>query len=198
MARPLVIGLTGGIGTGKSTAAQILIKLGIPVHNADDAVHQLLGQGGAAVKPVARLFPEALVLGAIDRQRLGRLVFGHPERLRQLEAVLHPLVRKDERAFLRAAKLVRAPFVVLEIPLLFETGADARCDTVICMTAPRAVQQERVLSRKGMTLAKFKAIVRHQMPEAEKKRRANYVVSSAQGRVAVRRALKAIIAALRT
>ena len=191
--RPLIIGLTGGIGTGKSTAADILSKMGYPLHSADDAVHRLIDKKGAAVKPIRKLFAAAFVDGKVDRQILGQMVFGKSQKLKQLEKILHPLVQKEERTFVKKAMQKKAPAVILEIPLMFETGAEARCDFVICMTAPRALQKERVLKRKGMTASKFAAIIKHQMPESEKKKRADLVVSSEHGRAAVRRHLHFIM-----
>jgi dephospho-CoA kinase len=194
---PLIIGLTGGIGMGKSTAAKILNAMGFPVYSADHAVHTLLRQGGKAVKPVAKLFPESLKKGAIDRAIVGRLVFGQPAKLKQLEKILHPLVHEVEKDFLKQAKKDKAKAVILEIPLLFETGADKRCDYVICVSAPKAVQKERVMLRKGMTAARLKAILSRQMPDAEKRRRADFVVQTGVSRVDTRKQLLSIMEGLR-
>jgi len=177
----IVIGLTGGIGAGKSTAAKILSKKGLPVYSADAAVHKLLGKGGAAVRQIEKLFPGAVKKGAVDRQALGKIVFSAPKKLKQLERILHPLVRKTEAVFLVKARKKGAKAAVLEIPLLFETGAEKRCDTVIVVTAPLHVRKARVLERKGMTAAKFKAITRQQMTDAEKRRRADHIVPTADG-----------------
>jgi dephospho-CoA kinase len=192
----LIIGLTGGIGMGKSTAAAILSAFGLPVHNADHAVHDLLRKGGKAVRPVAKLFPESLQGGAIDRAILGKIVFGKPARLRKLEKILHPLVQKAECDFLRRARREKAVAAVLEIPLLFETGAEKRCDVTLCVAAPKAVQKARVLKRKGMTPARFRAIVALQMPAAEKRRRADYVVRTGVGRADTKRQLRKIVLGL--
>lgn len=189
----LIIGLTGGIGMGKSTAARIFAGFGLPVHSADEAVHALLGKNGKAVKKIARIFPESVRDGAIDRHLLAQLVFGKPRKLKKLEAVLHPLVRQAEREFLRAARHDKRVAAVLEIPLLFETGAEKRCDVVLCVTAPRAVQKARVLRRKGMTAARFKAIVRRQMPDAEKKKRADFIIKTGEGLADTRRQLERIL-----
>ena len=192
----LIIGLTGGIGMGKSTAAHLLSGFGLPIYSADHAVHALLQKGGKGVKPIARLFPEAIQDAAIDRALLGRLVFGEPAKLKKLEMILHPLVQKAERDFLKQARREKAPAVVLEIPLLFETGAEKRCDTTICVTAPKAIQKARVLKRKGMNAAKLKAILARQMPDRDKRRRADYVVRTGVGRADTRRQLQEIIEGL--
>ncbi len=189
----LIVGLTGGIGMGKSAVARTLKSFGLPIYSADEAVHALLGAGGAAVKKVAKIFPEAVRDDAIDRRILGKLVFGDREKLKALENILHPLVHKAEQNFLRAARREKCPMAVLEIPLLFETGAEKRCDVTLCVTAPKAVQRARVLHRKGMTAEKYKAIVAHQMPDAEKRRRADYVVPTGVNHAVTRKRLRAII-----
>ncbi len=188
--RPMIIGLTGSIGTGKSTAAKILKSMGLPVHNADHAVHAALAKGGSSVRSVARLFPSTLKGGSIDRQALGRAVFNNPEGLKRLEKILHPVVAKSEQAFVSAAYRRGKKAVVLEIPLLFEIGAERWCDVTICMTAPRPIQQKRVMQRTGMTLAKFKAILKQQMPNREKCRRADFVINSGKGLADTKRQIK--------
>lgn len=185
-----VIGLTGGIGMGKSTAAGILRALGLPVYHADRAVHELLRKGGKAVEPVARLFPAALRYGAIDRKRLGPMVFGAPGELRKLEKILHPLVRRMENEFLRKARKEKALAAVLEIPLLFETGGHKRCDYVICVTAPKAVQKTRVLHRRGMTEEKFKSICARQIADDKKRALADFVVNTGGSRAMTESQLK--------
>ena len=187
----LIIGLTGGIGMGKSTAAAILKSFGLPVHNADHAVHALLKKGGKGVKPVAKHFPDALKNGAIDRKKLGAMVFGQPVKLKKLEKILHPLVHDAEYAFLKKSKNNMA--VVLEIPLLFETRAEKRCDFVVCVSAPPHVQKKRVLARKGMTPARFKSILARQMPDKEKRQRADYVVGTGISRADTKKQLRAIL-----
>jgi dephospho-CoA kinase len=189
----LIVGLTGSIGMGKSTAASILKSFGLPVHNADQAVHALLEKGGKAVRPVAKIFPEAVKNNAIDRAVLGKMVFGKPAQLKKLEKILHPLVVNAERAFIKQAKRDGLAAVVLEIPLLFETGAEKRCDITICVSAPKAVQKARVLKRKGMTAARFKAILARQMPAAEKCRRADFVVGTGISRANTKRQLQSIL-----
>lgn len=194
--RMTVIGLTGGIGMGKSTAAKILRRKGLPVYHADRAVHALLRKGGKAVKPVGRLFPEALKHGAISRKILGPLVFGNARKLRKLEAILHPLVRQAERDFLEKARRGKARAAVLEIPLLFETGGEKRCDIVLCVTAPRKVQKARVLARPGMTAAKFKAILKRQMPDRLKRARADHVIRTGNGYADTEKQLRRILGRL--
>ncbi|MDD5585831.1 MAG: dephospho-CoA kinase [Alphaproteobacteria bacterium] len=188
----MVLGLTGSIGMGKSTAANILRGFGLSVYSADAAVHALLKRGGKAVKPVARLFPGTLKKGAIDRDLLGRTVFAAPGKLRRLEQILHPLARAAERSFLAKARKEGARAAVLEIPLLFETKAEKRCGATLCVTATKAVQKRRVMKRPGMTAAKFRAILKQQMPDREKRRRADYVINTAKGQAATRRALARI------
>jgi dephospho-CoA kinase len=174
----IVVGLTGSIGMGKSNAAKVLRRLGIPVHDADAEVHRLLGPGGPAVKPVAAAFPEALAGNRIDRKKLGDLVFGNTEALRRLESILHPLVRRSSRAFLAQAARRGAATVVLDIPLLFESGAGRTLDAVIVVTAPAMIQRQRVLMRSGMTEEKFQSILARQVPDREKRRRATFVVQT--------------------
>ncbi|MDE1900685.1 MAG: dephospho-CoA kinase [Alphaproteobacteria bacterium] len=172
----LIIGLTGSIGMGKSTAAGILKKMGYPIYDADKAVHALLKKDGDAVAPIAGIFPEALKKNAIDRKILGRAVFGDAQKLRRLERILHPLIRKAERAFLKNARARKARAAILEIPLLFETGGEKRCDVTMCVTAPRAIQRARVMARPHMTEEKFRAIVARQMPDKAKRARADFTV----------------------
>ena len=172
----IILGLTGSIGMGKSNAATMLRRLGVPVHDADAAVHRLLGPGGRAVKRVAETFPEALAGDHIDRKRLGDLVFGDTPALRRLESILHPMVRRSSRDFLTQAARRRVPMVVLDVPLLFENHIEGTVDGTIVVSAPPAIQRQRVLARRGMTEAKFRAILARQVPDSEKRRRATYVV----------------------
>ncbi len=189
--RPFILGLTGSIGMGKTTAARMLKALGFPVHSADAAVHRLLGPDGKAVPAVGRLFPEARRGRGINRRILGEVVAQNPEKLKALEAVLHPLVAASEKAFVRENRAARA--VVLEIPLLFETGAESRCDATICMTATASVQRARVVARPGMTLKKFHVLRRNQWTDAAKRRKADFVVTSAKGLSETRRCLRDIV-----
>ncbi len=172
----VILGLTGSIGMGKSTASRMLRRMGVPVHDADAAVHQLLEKEGVAKRAVAIAFPEAVVGGRIDRARLGRRVFGDPPALARLEAILHPHVRQAAERFLRSAARNRTHLVALDIPLLLETRGAARCDLVVVVTAPHFVQAARVLGRPGMTAERLKAVRARQMPEAEKRRQADFVI----------------------
>jgi dephospho-CoA kinase len=190
----IIIGLTGSIGMGKSTVAKILSGYGLPIHNADQVVHVLLGDGGAAVAKVAKLFPAALRKNGIDRKILGQIVFGNKAKLRALETIIHPLVHEHERAFLAAAKRQKVPAVVLEIPLLFETKADKRCDIVFCVSAPKSIQMARVMKRKGMTTVKFKAIAALQMSDTDKRKRADYVIGTGVSLATTKKQIRTILA----
>ena len=193
----IVLGLTGGIGMGKSTAAQMFRRMRVPVHDADATVHRLLAKGGGAVKDVSREFPGVERGGAIDRPALGRRVFADPAALRRLEKILHPLVIADEGRFLRVRRGRRAPVVVLDIPLLFETGSEARCDAVVLVTAPPFLQRARVLARPNMDEDKLAGILAQQMPDRQKRRRADHVVPSGLGRAVTFRRLRRIVRDLR-
>jgi dephospho-CoA kinase len=189
----IILGLTGSIGMGKSTAAAALRQMGIPVHDADASVHRLMSHGGAAVGYIEAAFPGTALGGAIDRKELGRRVYADPGELKRLESILHPMVREQERIFLRTARARRHPVVVLDIPLLFETGGEKRCDAVIVVTAPKFLQDQRVLKRPGMSRQRLDEIVSKQMPDAEKRRRADFVVQTGNGRRAMRDALACIL-----
>jgi dephospho-CoA kinase len=189
-----VVGLTGSIGMGKTTTAAMFRALGVPVHDADATVHDLYR--GEAVVPVGRLFPEAVIEGRIDRDALGRAVIGHPERMKALEGVIHPLVRDHEQAAIAAARAAKAPLIVLDVPLLFETGGAERCDAVVVVSAPADVQRARVLARPGMTEARFQQLLARQMPDPEKRARADFVVDTGQGLDVARRQVEAIVAAM--
>lgn len=183
----LVVGLTGGIAMGKSYVTRLLRAHGVPVFDADAAVHRLLGPGGGAVAAVAAAFPGTVRAdGAIDRAALGQAVFADPLRLRQLEAILHPLVRDCERRFLAAAARARAPVAVLDIPLLFESGAARRVDRIVTVSTPRWLQEQRVLRRPGVDRAKLRGILARQASDAERRRGADHVIASGhdQGRMA--------------
>lgn len=193
----MILGLTGSIGMGKSTAAGMLRRLGVPVHDADATVHRLLGPGGAAVSAVAEAFPGTLRDEAIDRPTLGAAVFNDRDALRRLEAILHPLVRADSREFLRRQARRRARLVCLDIPLLFETNAESRCDLVLVVTAPPFVQAARVLRRPGMTRARFDSIRATQVSDREKRRRADFVVTTGLGKRETLRRLATIVRLLR-
>ncbi len=177
-----ILGLTGSIGMGKTTAAAMFCDLGVPVHDSDAVVHDLLGPGGAAVDAVAAAFPGVKDGDAIDRRVLGTQVFGDPAALARLEALIHPLVRRAERRFLARSARHRVPLVVLDIPLLFETGGHVRCDAVAVVSAPARMQRRRVLSRPGMTPEKFAHILEHQIDDYLKRRAADFVIETGLGR----------------
>jgi len=172
----LVIGLTGSIGMGKSTAASQFARRGVPGFDADAEVHRLYA--GKAVPAVAELFPNAVQDGVVDRALLAAEIAGAPEKLPALEAVVHPLVAEAEITFLRQAEAEGAEFAVLEIPLLFEAGAEARVDVTVVVSAPADQQRQRALARPGMSPEKFDQLLRRQMPDAEKQARADFVVDS--------------------
>ena len=188
-----IIGLTGGIAMGKSTIAQMLLSLHIPVINADQIVHALLEKNGKAVSRVSDAFAGVEHNGAIDRTLLGKKVFNNPEERKKLEAILHPMVREKEREQLAYYARKAANMVILEIPLLFETGAQRRCDYVMLASAPQHVQELRALSRKGMTKEKFEQIKKAQMPEAKKRRLADAIIPTGQGMAVTRRAVMAAL-----
>ena len=179
----LVIGLTGGIATGKSTTATMIADRGIPLHDADAAVHDLMAAGGRATGPVAEAFGDEMLTagGAVDRQQLGRAVFADSALRKRLESIIHPLVAADRDRFLEKHRTAGAPLVVLDIPLLFETGGDAVCDFVILCSAPDEIQRERALARDGMTEAKLDAILASQMPLADKRARADAEIDTSSG-----------------
>ena len=175
----IVLGLTGSIGTGKSTTAAMFADLGVPVHDADRAVHDLYV--GEAVAPIAAAFPGAVRDGKVDRAALSEILRQAPERFGELEAIVHPLVREREAAFLAHHREAGTPIVLLDIPLLFETGGAARVDKIVVVTCDPAIQRQRVLARPGMTEEKFDLIRARQMPDAEKRKRADFVVDSGHG-----------------
>jgi dephospho-CoA kinase len=183
-----IIGLTGSIGMGKSAAAAMLRRQGVWVHDADAAVHALLGKGGAAVDAIRRAFPGVVKNGAVDRVALGKRVFGDAKALQQLEAIVHPLVRARTDRFIETAARARRPLVVLDIPLLFEKGG-RRCDAVIVVSAPAFLQAQRVLRRPGMSPARLQSILAHQMPDREKRRRADVVITTGLGKASTYRQL---------
>jgi dephospho-CoA kinase len=200
----IVIGLTGSIGMGKSVAAAMLRKEGVPVHEADAEVHELLRPRGKGAKRVAMLFPyagypeiygrrNAQGIRPISRAGLGKLVFHNEKNRRALEKILHPLVREAQSAFIREAKAKGKKIVALDIPLLFETGRENTVDYTIVVTAPKFLQRERVLARPGMDEKKFRAILKTQMPDSEKRARADYVVHSGLGRAPMMKELKAVL-----
>ena len=176
-----IIGLTGSIGMGKSTTARMFADLGCPVFDADAAVHELYAKGGRAVPLIRAVFPDAVTDGAVNRKRLGDHMRADPLNLKVLESFVHPWVGDMRAKFLEQAKADGAKAVVFDVPLLFETGGDAKVDAAIVTTAPAAVQRERVMARPGMTKALFNLILSKQMPDAEKRRRADYIVETDKG-----------------
>lgn len=192
-----VLGLTGSIGMGKSTAASAFRREGVPVHDADATVHMLMAVGGRAVSEIERRFPGCVLDGAVDRQALSGKVFGNDGALRDLEDILHPRVRREEKRFLQKHTLLRTKAVVLDIPLLFETRAEGRCDAVAVVTAPDFIQRQRVLARPGMTEEKLTSILSHQMPNAEKCRRADFIIPTGLGRADALRVIKEIVTLIR-
>ncbi len=193
----LVLGLTGSIGMGKSVAATMLRRMGLPLHDSDRAVHRLLAKGGRAVAEIEAAFSGVVVGGAVDRRRLAKRVFEDPEALARLEAILHPAVRRATREFLKQQARNGRWLSVLDIPLLFETGGESLCDAVVVVSAPRFVQEARVLGRRDMTPARFSAILAKQMSDREKRRRADFVVSTGLSKAATLRQLRAIVTLLR-
>ena len=193
----VILGLTGSIGMGKSTAAQFFRLLGVPVHDSDATVHHLLGAGGEAVAAVEAAFPGVCRGKEIDRQRLAKRVFGDAAALARLEGILHPRVRRATLEFLERQCRARRSIVVLDIPLLFETGGERLCDAVVVVSAPASVQAARVLKRPGMTRARFAAILATQMPDREKRRKADFVVQTGGSRRQTLRCLSALVRVMR-
>lgn len=177
----LLVGLTGSIGMGKSATARMFADHGVPVYDADAAVHALYDVGGAAVAPIEAAFPGAVVAGRVDRARLGAMTLGDTAAIRKLEAIIHPLVGKAQMEFLHAAEASGAEMVVLDVPLLFETGGETRVDAVIVVSAPPDIQRARVLARPGMSEDKFEQIVKRQTADAVKRAGAHYVIDTHLG-----------------
>lgn len=191
-----IIGLTGGIGMGKSTAAAAFRRAGLPVFDADAAVHRLQARGGQAVRAIGAAFPCTVRDGAVDRAALRQAVVFDTAAMRRLEAILHPMVRAEQRAFLARARRAGRRAAVLDIPLLLETGGDSRVDLVVVVSAPHAAQLDRVRRRRGMTRAQADAIIARQMPDAEKRRRADLVVRTGLSRNHALRTLRRFIQGL--
>ncbi len=190
----ILLGLTGSVGMGKSTTAAMFAARGVPVFDSDAAVHRLYR--GEAVAAVEEAFPGVSRDGGIDREALGQRVVSDPAAMRRLEAIVHPLVRAERERFVAAAREAVATLVVLDVPLLYETGGDNEVDAVVLVSAPLAVQKARVLARPGMTEARFTAILAKQMPDAAKRRRARFVIETGKGLEAAERQVEAVIAAL--
>ncbi len=190
----IVLGLTGSIGMGKSATAQLFRDAGVPVHDSDEAVHRLYA--GVAAPLVEAQFPGVVQNGAVDRARLAAAVVGKPAALATLEGIIHPLVRADADAFLAVQRAADAALVVLDIPLLFETGGEGRVDKIAVVTAPAAVQRARVLARPGMSEAKFAALLAAQVTDALKRARADFVIDTGAGLEAARQSVERVIATL--
>ncbi len=187
-------GLTGSIGMGKSTTSQIFRDEGIPVYDADATVHELYA--GEAAPLVEAAFPSTTVDGTVDRKKLSDYVIGKPDNMKKLEAIIHPLVHQKEQQFLKNAEERGDKLVVLDIPLLFETGGKNRVDKIIVVTAPAEVQRERVLGREGMSKEKFEAILKRQVPDAEKREKADFIIDTSLGMEAARERVREIIVEL--
>lgn len=192
-----IIGLTGSIGMGKTTTAAMFDALGCPVFDADKCVHDLYAGGGAAVPLIRAVFPDAVTDGEVDRKTLGAHMRDDPLNLTVLESFIHPMVGEARAGFFKAAKGQGAKIVVLDVPLLFETGGDAHVDAVVVVTAPKDVQRARVMARPGMTEALFTALLSRQMPDDIKRKKADYLVFTDQGLDAAREQVQAIIMDIR-
>jgi len=194
----IVLGLTGSIGMGKSTAAAVLRRLGVPLYDADAEIHKMLGPAGSAVAAVEAAFPGVRGEdGAIDRRRLGSRVFGKPAELRRLEKILHPMVRAVERSWVARQRAHGERLVVLDIPLLFETDRIDRVDGVVVVSAPSRLQRQRVMRRPGMSAERFAAVLGSQLADREKRRRADFVVSTGLSRATTARRIAAIVRRIR-
>ena len=193
----MIVGLTGSIGMGKSTAAKMLRQMGVPVYDADANVHALQARGGAALPAIEAAFPGVVKDGVLDRQALGARVFGNKEALRRLESIVHPLVGQRQRAFLKRAALKREQLVVLDIPLLFEGSGERRVDATLVVSAPAFLQRRRVMARPGMTAERFAGILRQQVADAVKRRKATIVIPTGLGLAPTRAALEKAVTRLK-
>lgn len=191
-----VLGLTGSIGMGKSTTAQLFTELGVPVYDADATVHRLYE--GEAVSAIEQAFPGTTGAGGVDREKLSAHVIGNAPAMQRLEAIVHPMLRAHENEFLAGAERTGAPVAVLDIPLLFETGADSRVDAVLVVSAPEHVQRQRILSRPNMTATKLETILARQMSDADKRQRADFVVDTSQGLDSAREQIRHVLAKVAT
>lgn len=191
-----IVGLTGSIGMGKSTAGSMLRRMGAVVCDSDAVVHGLFRRGGAAVEPIAARYPDAVVDGVVDRRALGAAVFGNAEALGWLERLIHPLVGEAQRRFVASAARRGVAITVLDIPLLFETRAERRLDAVLVVSAPAVIQRRRVMARPGMTAEKLNAILGRQMPDAEKRARGDFIIPTGRGRAVTWRCLRHAIDAI--
>jgi dephospho-CoA kinase len=192
-----IVGLTGSIGMGKSTTSGLFAEAGAAVYDADAAVHELYAPGGVAVEPVGEAFPDVVVDGGIDRARLSKHVVGNPEALKTLEQIVHPLVGGHRQTFFEQARRDQREIVVLDVPLLFETGGDKALDAIVVVSAPADLQRDRVLARPDMTPEKLDAILARQTPDGEKRQRADFVIDTSSGVGAARIQVEAIMQKLK-
>lgn len=193
----ILIGLTGSIGMGKSATAKLFKEEGVPVYDADKAVHDLYAPGGAAVPQIAVTFPGSVKDGAVDRDLLSAQVVGKPDALKRLEAIVHPLVRQVQINWLKEQAAAGAGMVLLDVPLLFETNAEKNFTEIVVVSAPEEVQRARVLERPGMTAEKLDSILRQQLPDAQKRAKASFVIETSKGLDDARAQVKAVLAAIR-
>ncbi len=189
----IVLGVTGSIAMGKSTVSTMLSHLNNPIHDADKTVHELMDMNGKAYYEIAKSFPAAVQVTGIDRAKIGREVFGNPKKLKELENILHPLVREARDKFIRQQNRYKSRLVILDVPLLYETGGDKDCDKVMVVSAPYFIQRQRALARQGMTQTKFNDILKRQLPDREKRRRADAVIPTGLGKAHTYRVLKRLI-----
>lgn len=193
----LIVGLTGSIGMGKSETAKMFVAEGVPVFDADATVHKLQAKGGKALPFIDEVFPGVIENGELNRAKLGAIVFADADAKKKLEAIMHPMVAEERVGFFAAAEDVKAPFVVLDIPLLFETSGDKACHKVVVVSAPADVQRARVLERPGMSAEKFEQILGKQTPDADKRAKADYIVETDKGLAHARAQVKEICAELK-
>ena len=189
----IVLGVTGSIAMGKSTVTAMLSHLKNPIHDADKTVHDLMDVNGKAYNKIAKNFPGSVEISGVNRIKLGREVFGDPEKLKQLENILHPLVREARDKFVRRQNRQKSRLVILDVPLLYETGGNTHCDKILVVSAPYFIQRQRALARQGMTQRKFHDILKRQMPDQEKRKRADFIVPTGLGKAYTYRVLKRLM-----
>ena len=189
----IVLGVTGSIAMGKSTVAAMFSHLNNPIHDADKTVHDLMDVNGKAYNEIAKNFPGSVGVNGVNRIKLGREVFDDPEKLKQLENILHPLVREARDKFIKRQHRRKSRLVILDVPLLYETGGNNHCDKVLVVSAPYFIQKQRALARQGMTQRKFHDILKQQMPDHEKRKRADFVVPTGLGKAYTYRVLKRLM-----
>tara|TARA_B100001989_G_C24367027_1_gene377430 strand:+ start:44 stop:634 length:591 start_codon:yes stop_codon:yes gene_type:complete len=192
----IVLGVTGSIAMGKSTVSTMLSRMNNPMHDADKTVHNLMKVNGKAYYEIAKRFPRTIEANSVDRTRLGQEVFGNPEKLKELENILHPLVREARDNFIRQQYRYRSRLAILDVPLLYETGGDKHCHKVLVVSAPYFIQRQRVLARQGMTQTKFHDILKRQLPDYEKRKRADFIVPTGLGKAYTYKVLKRLMRSL--